>query len=585
MQDTLIPFGEDDDSSRSLGERLDSWKEVASFFRRQVRTVQLWEKDEGLPVHRQHHKKQGSVYAYRHELEAWWVARSTIASASGRSQVAHGPPAKGKSIEVVVQRPDSSGGMRILALPFEVMRSAADNEPEQQFVEQFARGLQNDLVLELTRSEFHPVILPINAIPSQASSALAWANEIVTELEVDAILTGVIRHSDRQVRISIQMIRASDLLCLWSDRFDAELDDTFDTQAESARRICLALPDCQAHCTKANKHGLNANRSLASQACSMGFHSWQQRGSLALRKAVHYFNDAIELDPRCAEAYAGLADTYISLSYSHLMPARQGASRAWKAAQTALHLSANSIKVKNAYINTLIHCTWNLQTAEQICREMIDAGRFDARTMQLYSSIMILRNRHQDSIRLALRACELAQEPDQIHFNGQVSLAYFYSGDYDNAVSFMRRMIERQPQYMMGYILLGRAEAQRGNWDEAISAFTKGNELSPGSNFNKALLAYAYAGSGEMSLAGSMLKKLSAERDKENFPAYDVSAAYAALNQEQEALDYIRTAFDRRDMMTLFIGQDPRFFGLQNSSRFRQLASSIQADGVLSVAP
>src|SRR3984885_13064908 len=52
-------------------DRLDSWKEIASYFRREVRTVQLWEKREGLPVHRHFHKQLGSVFAFRSELDAW----------------------------------------------------------------------------------------------------------------------------------------------------------------------------------------------------------------------------------------------------------------------------------------------------------------------------------------------------------------------------------------------------------------------------------------------------------------------------------------------------------------------------------
>ena len=57
-------------------ERLDSWKRVAAYFKRDVRTVKRWEKDEGLPVHRHVHKKQATVYAYPPELDAWWNNRS-----------------------------------------------------------------------------------------------------------------------------------------------------------------------------------------------------------------------------------------------------------------------------------------------------------------------------------------------------------------------------------------------------------------------------------------------------------------------------------------------------------------------------
>src|SRR4030095_9508661 len=56
-------------------DRLDSWKEIAAYLGRGVRTVQRWEREEGLPVHRLAHDKRGSVYAQRDELAAWWDSR------------------------------------------------------------------------------------------------------------------------------------------------------------------------------------------------------------------------------------------------------------------------------------------------------------------------------------------------------------------------------------------------------------------------------------------------------------------------------------------------------------------------------
>src|ERR1700739_1592324 len=87
MQNSSSSFRGSVDTTHWTKERLDSWKEVASFFRREVRTVQLWEKSEGLPVRRQHHKKLGSVYAYRHELEAWWAARSAVHICPGNATI------------------------------------------------------------------------------------------------------------------------------------------------------------------------------------------------------------------------------------------------------------------------------------------------------------------------------------------------------------------------------------------------------------------------------------------------------------------------------------------------------------------
>ena len=52
-------------------DRLDSWKEIAAYARRGVRTVRRWEREEGLPVHRHLHLKLGSVYAFKSEIDAW----------------------------------------------------------------------------------------------------------------------------------------------------------------------------------------------------------------------------------------------------------------------------------------------------------------------------------------------------------------------------------------------------------------------------------------------------------------------------------------------------------------------------------
>ena len=68
--------GGDETTTPDATDRLDSWKDVATYLKRDVSTVQRWERREGLPIHRQQHDKLGSVYAFRHEIDAWRAARS-----------------------------------------------------------------------------------------------------------------------------------------------------------------------------------------------------------------------------------------------------------------------------------------------------------------------------------------------------------------------------------------------------------------------------------------------------------------------------------------------------------------------------
>ncbi len=75
-------------------DRLDSWKKIASYLKRDVSTVQRWERREGLPVHRHLHDKQGSVFAFRTELDVWWEGRR---SGLTQADTAEGAPALSRS--------------------------------------------------------------------------------------------------------------------------------------------------------------------------------------------------------------------------------------------------------------------------------------------------------------------------------------------------------------------------------------------------------------------------------------------------------------------------------------------------------
>jgi len=86
MHDPEVPSKKGSDEP--LESRLDSWKEIAAYLGRGIRTVQRWEREEGLPVHRLLHEKRGSIYARRDELTAWWESRRLTLAAPSASDAA-----------------------------------------------------------------------------------------------------------------------------------------------------------------------------------------------------------------------------------------------------------------------------------------------------------------------------------------------------------------------------------------------------------------------------------------------------------------------------------------------------------------
>ncbi|HEY0263396.1 MAG TPA: hypothetical protein VGC07_02630 [Granulicella sp.] len=398
-----------------MSERFDTWKEIAAFFRREVRTVQLWEKHEELPVHRQRHRKLGSVFAYRHELETWWETRS-------KSTQSLNPPSENTA-----------------APP-----------------------------------------------PSRAS----------------------------------------------------------------------------------------INQTLAEQVCGIGFHFWNQRTRTSILKSIEYFKDAAALDPTCANAFAGIANSYVSLSYNHLISAHKAASLAYEAVQVAVRVNPYSLAVRNALISVLVNCTWDWKRAEDECQRSIDSGLVDDRTIQLYSSLKGSQGQHQKAIELALQAHHL--NPHGAAVNNHVSMAYLYAGDYSKALVYTQNSLELEPQFLMGHVMLGRIEAQRGNWGLALTAFEQAARLAENSLFTLALTAYAHAGGGNLPKALELLAYLEARKQDECFPAYEVSAVHTLLGQQEQALENLSRACEVRDMKTIFMQEDPRFSRLRHLAWFSRSSAALR---------
>ena len=553
-------------------ERLDSWKEIASFFRREVRTVQLWEKSEGLPIRRLHHKKLGSVYAYRSELESWWAKRS--AHRTGLVPKLDDSCSEGRLESSFA--PLVPNLRRILVFPFQAADLRQDLIRTKRIIQTSADCLQDELFLELRRVPCEPVRLTDRSCPAFESSSATFFRCTASELGAEFYLTGTLRSVGRQVRVYLHLMRGQDASCLWADHFDMDLDQEFRAHSGLAQKIARNLHEHMVPRAIQKEDLRSEDRGPAYHACRLGLHFWKQRTRMDLLKAVAYYQEALLLDPKCVDAYAGLADTYVSLSYNHQMPARQAMESANRAVASGRALAPDSLNLRNAEINFMMNCAWEWAAAERLCEKTVNSGSVDSRTFQLYASLMINLGRHDEAIRLSLHAHRLDPLSDIV--NSQVSFSYFYAGDYSNALSFIDRTIELRPGFTTGHALLGRTQAERGNWHEAIHAFERGLGFSTRSLLLKSLVAYGHAGLGNSQRANEILREIEEDASDECFPAYDVSAVHAKLHQEKEAVENIRKAYDMHDMKLTYLQYDPRFNTLRSLPQLRKITASIFPD-------
>ena len=206
---------------------LDSWKEIAAYLKRDVRTLQRWEKQENLPVRRHRHDRLGSVFAYKSELDAWRLDRQL-------------PPQP----HAVSGQEVKSGKIRLLVLPFENL----SGDPAQSY---FSDGLTEEMITQLSRLEPQRLGVIGRTTAMQYKGSSTRIDEIGQELRVDYILEGSTRRYTDRVRIAAQLVRAKDQTHLWAETYATA---TFATYLPSRATSRKALQErLVSHCPPESK--------------------------------------------------------------------------------------------------------------------------------------------------------------------------------------------------------------------------------------------------------------------------------------------------------------------------------------------
>ncbi len=266
---------------RSAAERLDSWKEIAAYLGRGTRTVQRWERELGLPVHRLHHEKLGSIYAYRQELDRWWNSRRVSSAGEPPAE-----PGKQPSIAVLAFRDMS-------------------REKDQDY---FCEGIAEEIIGALSHIEGLRVASRTAAFRFKADDVNV--RDAARQLGVRSLLEGSVRKSGERLRIGVKLVDAESGYQMWSATYDREMRDIFAIQAEIANQVVKEL---RVRVSAREEAALAKTPTSNAQAYDFylrGRKYYYAYGKQDIECAIQLFTRAIELDGGFALAYAGLADCW-----------------------------------------------------------------------------------------------------------------------------------------------------------------------------------------------------------------------------------------------------------------------------------
>jgi TolB-like protein/Tfp pilus assembly protein PilF len=545
--------------SAEAGDRLDSWKEIAAYLGREVRTVQGWEKLEGLPIHRHLHSRQGSVYAFKTEMDAWREARKGVSEAPTPVLLKEAPAAglgryrtplilTACAVAALVilggwlwmKRPAKSPGSAlssVVVLPF------LDLSPQKD-QEYFSDGLTEEIIDALSRVPDLHVVARTSAFAFKGKAN--DIRQIGQQLNVSAVLEGSVRKAGDQLRITAQLNRVSDGTHLWSRTFDRQLRDVFGVQLD----ISQAIAD-QLRAGRVPQREPTTNLE-AYNRFQEGRYFFNQGRPDSLPKAQERYQRAVQYDPKFALAYAGLADTY-AYQAEHMMAApRQVMPKAKESAEKAVSLNDSLGEAHTSLGIVKLDYEWDRDGAQ---REFLRAMQLNPGSGYLhhwYAHSLEAQGRLDDALR-EMRAA-LALDPLAVIIHWDIANELLMAHRYDDALQQLERSLELFPNHPLLLYFEGWAYHAKNDPASAHRVMeTLRTVLSgtPDLPFSQTVFGIEEAWDGRRADAERTLRHLENLRATHYVDAMVVAFLCSALGDRDGLRLWFRRAYDERE--TLFV--------------------------------
>ncbi len=520
------------------GDRLESWKEIAGYLHRDVRTVQRWEHVKALPVRRLPGGDMARVYAFKSELEAWW---------SSRDLDLHDPAAAFTSLP------------SIAILPFANLSGDKENE-------YFSDGLADDIIDALTRVPSLRVIARTSAFAFRGKDVNV--SEIGARLRVDTILEGSVRKVGTRIRISAQLIKAADQSHLWSERYDREMTDVFAIQDEISQGIVEKLRvrlGCDRPLVKQHTENLEAyNLFLRGRYCIL------RVTPDSLAKGKEYLQQAISLDPSYPLPYTGLAEYYSASALWGFMLGKEAVPQVKAAALAALRLD-DTLAEAHAQLGVAMAVgEFEWVGAEQEFRRALELNP-SSPTVHYYYGLHCLRpmGRLQEELPEARRVVEL--DPLSARYNANLGYVYDLSGEHELAIAQHRRAIDLDPSIYMPHFFLSAAYGHIGRFQEAIAEVETACKLSGRNSRTLGGLAWLYGQAGRRDDALAVLNELTTRSHSSYVPPFAMAAACRGTGDLDQRLEWLEKGVEDRDLQIVSILKVEPVLAEQGHPRYQAL--------------
>jgi TolB-like protein len=437
------------------------------------------------------------------------------------------------------------------------------NESGDPKDEYFSDGLSEELIAALAQ------IRELKVIGRSSSFRFKERKEepktIGEKLGVATLLEGTVRKQGDRVRIVAELINAPDGIELWTRTFDRELKDIFAVQQEIAKAVAeslrVALLGSEERSTQMATNSVEAHNAYL----QAHFHL-QRRNVEDYRKAITYFDRAIELDPNYALAYADRSEAWtVTGDLTGERPTAYPKARSDAEKAVAIAPALSEAHAALGWVRAFAEWKFAEGLSElQRAKELSPANHT---ANDLLARVIVYTGRMEEAERQAREAVEL--DPLSAASLFTLGRVLFYAGKLDEADAAGRKMAELQPSASSSHRWQVLVAVQRGDGGTAL----REAQLEPDEGIRPFELALAQYVRGDRKASDAALAELVAN-SREGL-AYQIAQVYAVRHEVDKAFEWLQIAFDNHDggMPSLLV--DPVLRDIRDDPRYKALIAKM----------
>ena len=452
----------------------------------------------------------------------------------------------------------------LAVLPFE----NASGDPEHEYLSDGITGSLINILASVPKLR-----VMAQSTVSRYKGGSVDPQAIGRELNVRAVLMGKIMQSHGSLRIGTELVDVASGCQLWGAHYDREPGEIFKVQDEISNEISGKL---RLQLTRSEKKRLTRRHTENAEAYRLylqGRHHWNRWTEEGFYKAIDYLRQAVEIDPKYALAFAGLADSYVLLGWNSHMPPKEAFPAGKTAAMTALKLDPNLAEAHASLAAVLWLHDWQWEQAQAEFKRSIALVPTYATANHWFAEYTMTMGRHVEALARMNKSQEL--DPLSLIISVAVGWALYNTRRYDDAIEQLRRAVELDPHYPVTYWILCLLLRITGRHEMSIAEGEKAVKLSNGSPLMCGALAQAFGAAGRKEEALRLLEELKRRAEQKYVAPYFFAGIHIGLGENDTALEYLEKCYQEHSHWLIYLHIDPCMDSLRGNPRFQDLLQRV----------